>query len=369
MKELYVPLLRAREGEFVALSHLSKRASRHILPLLDLPKVKTPAKDKLAKSIEEHLQTVALQISKAWPNKQLYLDAFAWDADAHTAEGEHILPYAQNLLEELGSQVNPVIGYDRWDSPEYRLAAEQILLPEGRHFCIRLDSDAMDDVVDIEYFEERVQDILKALGVGAKECSVLCDLADLSHIAVVDLIQKLSTGLTVLTRLGFTNLIVAGASIPDSIASAVKQPKSVGLVPRRETLLWQSLYSDFPSLVFGDYGVRSPRSMEAVIAPDANGKIRYTTDKQFLIARGHSMRQGLKGAQHWELAAKIMSSQYFLGASFSWGDSRIVDCANKEFKGSLTSWISIDTNHHIEAVVEEILAFRRVHARQGVVEI
>jgi hypothetical protein len=69
MKELYVPLLRARHGEFVALSHLSKRASRHILPLLDLPKIKTPAKDKIAKSIEEHLQAVALKISKAWPKE------------------------------------------------------------------------------------------------------------------------------------------------------------------------------------------------------------------------------------------------------------------------------------------------------------
>ncbi len=33
MKQLYVPILRARKGEFDALFNLSKRASRRILPL------------------------------------------------------------------------------------------------------------------------------------------------------------------------------------------------------------------------------------------------------------------------------------------------------------------------------------------------
>lgn len=364
MKQLYVPMLRARKGEFDALSHLSKRANRRILPLLDIPRIKTPAPGKTAKSVAEHLQIVAFQIAKSWPEKPILLDTFAWPADAHTEEGEHVLPYVQSLLEDAGIEVNPIIGYDRWDAEEYRLAAGQISLPEGRHFCIRLDSDAMDDIIDIDYFEERIGDILSTLGVNAKQCSVLCDLADLSHTAVVDLLPKLSNGLAELSRLGFGQLIVSGASIPNSIVLAVKQPKSVGLVPRREMLLWQSLYFDFPNLVFGDYGVRSPRSMEDVIAPDANGKIRYTIDKQFLIARGHSMRVPPKGAQHCELAKKIVDSQYFAGANFSWGDARIVACANSEFPGSLVTWIAIDTNHHIESVVEEILAFRRVHAQQ-----
>ncbi|MBK7549230.1 MAG: beta family protein [Rhodoferax sp.] len=332
MKQLYVPILRARKGEFDALFNLSKRASRRILPLFDLPRVKKPAAGKNAKSVEEHLQAVAAQISKVWPDKPIFLDAFAWAADAHTDEGEHILPYTQALLESLGVQVNPVVGYDRWDAAAYRLAAGQILLPEGRHFCIRLDSDALDDIIDIDYFEERIADILSELGVQAKHCTVLFDLADLSHTAVIDLLPRLSHGLSEVSRLGFVHRIVAGSSIPDSIVLAVKQPKSVGLIPRREMLIWQSLSFDFPDVVFGDYGVRSPRSMEDVIAPDANGKIRYTTDKQFFIARGHSMREPPKGAQHCVLAKKIVDSQYFVGASFSWGDARMVACAAGEFQ-------------------------------------
>lgn len=365
MKQIYVPLLRARQGEFVALSHLTKRASRNIVPLLDVPKVKIPEDGKTPKTVEAHLGGIASKIASAWPLKPLFLDTFAWPADACTSDGEHVLPFMRNLLEELGNQVNPVIGYDRWDSDEYRLAACQIQLTAESHFCIRLDSDALDDIFDIEYFEERIGNILNGLGVSAKECTVLCDLADLSRTAVVDMLPKLSNGLTELARQGFQTIIIAGASIPDSIVSVVKQPKSVALLPRREMLLWQSLYSAFPDLVFGDYAIRSPRAMEGRKAPDANGKIRYTIDKQYLVARGHSMQVPPKGAQHCELASKIVSSQHFLGADFSWGDAQIVDCANNRFSGNLTTWISIDTNHHIEAVVVEILSFRRVLAQQG----
>lgn len=369
MKQIYVPMLRARKGEFDALSNLSKKACRQILPLLDLPKIKIAKLGKTTKSVEEHLQTVTEQIAKAWPEKPIFLDAFAWPANAHTNEGEHILPYAQNLLETLGIPVNPVIGYDRWDAPEYRLAVGQMVLQDGRHFCLRLDTDAMDDIVDFDFFQTRIQDMLVTLGVNASACGILCDFADLSHTAIVDLLPKFSNAMMQLNGMGFSEIIVVGASIPDSIASVIKQPKSVGLVPRREMLLWQSMCFDFPNLVFGDYGVRSPRAGEDVIAPDANGKIRYTTDKQFLIARGHSMRVEPKGAQHCELASKIVSSQFFAGSTFSWGDARIAACANGDFPGSLTTWISIDTNHHIEAVVEEVLAFRRVHAKQATVEI
>jgi len=112
----------------------------------------------------------------------------------------------------------------------------------------------------------------------------------------------------------------------------------------------------FPNLVFGDYGVRSPRSFEDVISPHTNGKIRYTLEKRMLVARGHSLQEPPKGAQHYELARMIMNSGHYVGDSLSWGDARIAACANEEFKGNSTQWIAIDTNHHIEAVLVEVLS-------------
>lgn len=88
-----------------------------------------------------------------------------------------------------------------------------------------------------------------------------------------------------------------------------------------------------------------------------NGKIRYTIENSYFIARGHSLRQDNKTAQNNVLAKAIVDSHHYMGASFSWGDSRIMDCSQGHFVGSPTTWISIDTNHHISSLTTEIYEF------------
>jgi hypothetical protein len=287
----------------------------------------------------------------------MMLDAFSWSASALTSQGEHILVYMQSELENRGVEVFPVVGYDRWDDPIYKLALGSMELPPGRAFCIRLDSDAIEDTLDTEYFSERISEITSSLGVRLEECIVLLDLADLSQLAIDDVIDPTSAALSVLSSMGARRMILAGSSIPDSINIAVPQAESEGKLFRKEMIIWQTLVSTFPSLTFGDYGVRSPRSNDDVIAPDTNGKIRYTIPRQFYIARGYSLRTREKGAQHHELSKKIMNSGHWLGAGFSWGDSRIKACASGEFRGNSTDWIAIDTNHHLKATVAEVVEF------------
>jgi hypothetical protein len=351
VKPTYVPILRAKQGEFEALTQLSVSARQRVLPLLDLPKPKG------GKTLDQHLFKLVADIASACTGQEILLDTFAWLPSATTAKGEYILPYVRARLEQEGVEVNPVVGYDRWDDADYKQACASIDLPTGRVFCLRLDRDAIDDVSDPEYFAEKIADILAHLGCGANECFVLIDLDDVSHQAVVDLLPLVTTGISGLMSLGFVKIVLAGSSIPPSISEAVEKVDSVGYVSRREMLVWQTLVTEFPNVVYGDYGVRSPRAQEDVIAPHTNAKIRYTTDKRCFIARGHSLQLAPKGEQNYALARKIIDSPHFVGANFSWGDSRIVACANREFKGNSTQWIAIDTNHHIEATVAEVIDF------------
>ncbi|HFH3388554.1 TPA: hypothetical protein ACGJWF_001671 [Pseudomonas aeruginosa] len=46
-----------------------------------------------------------------------------------------------------------------------------------------------------------------------------------------------------------------------------------------------------------------------------------------------------------------------MGENFSWGDYRIMECSKEKFVGNPTTWISIDTNHHISALTTEIYEF------------
>lgn len=357
-KPLYVPMLRAKAGEFVALKNLSNRAKSSILPLLDVPK--NTSKAKVPKTDSEHLASVIESISSIWKNRPLILDAFSWSPSASTEEGEHIIPYLQSTLEAKGVEVSPVIGYDRWDDLDYQAAISEITLPEGRYFCLRLDDDALHDIADIDYFEERINEILDATSKTANDFIALIDLADLSRKPVIDVIEIASKSIAALHSLNFTRIIIAGSSIPESINLAVKTSDTVGFLTRKEMLIWKSLYQSFPRVIFGDYGVRSSRPIGEIKSKDTNGKIRYTLDKRFMISRGHSVRIQDKGAQVHKLAEKIINSEHYIGSQFSWGDEMLEKCAQGKFKGGSTNWISIDTNHHIELVTLEIAELSKV---------
>lgn len=354
-KPFYAPLLRAKPGEFTSLKHLPESTKSKLLPLFDIPR--NTSKAKFPKTDIEHLDGIVTEIQKVWAERPLMVDATSWSPGAMISNGEHVMGYLHSRLEAASIQTFPVIGYDRWDDEVYKTALSSIRLTEGRSFVLRLDQDAIEDQLDRSYFDARLTDILLAVGSSAMECIVLIDLADLSYKSVADVMDRLPDTISALHELQFKQIIVAGSSIPATINLAVKYSATEGYVQRKEMIAWQALTADFPQLVFGDYGVRSPRSNEEVIAPDTNGKIRYTIGKKFFIARGYSLRTKDKGAQHHGLAKKIIESQHYMGPDFSWGDLQISHCAEREFSGNSTTWIGIDTNHHLEMVVREVIEF------------
>lgn len=359
MKPEYVPILRVKRGELTAVTKLTRKSARKILPLFDIP---TP---KDGTSTLDHLDKVAQQLANAWGGAPILLDAFFWLPNAIAESGEHVLTYAASKLGELGTKVMPIAGYDRWDDDFYRAALTALAVDQGLQTAIRIDFDGIEEASDEAYFQERVSEILNSLNQNPSETMAILDFADMTHISVEDAVSRANTCLSRLAKMGFSEMVIAGSSIPPSIDSAVRQPDHVGLLTRKEMLAWQALTPDFPTLTFGDYGVRSPRAADDIIAPDANGKIRYTIARKFFIARGHSLRRGTKFAQYYDLARRVIDSEYFMGEEFSWGDQEIAKCANKLFKGNSTTWISIDSNHHMTSVLAEVFEFRQRVEREA----
>jgi len=344
-------MLRAKDGEFMAYTNLTDRSKRSILPLLDIPKAKT------GKNIDDHLSRVIGEVGSAFAGRSIFLDTFAWKADSVTESGEFLLPALVSSLEGLGVAVNPVVGYDRWTDLVYQQACATINLGPGRRFCLRFDREAVADMADPAYFGEQLSEILGMLGCSVGECYALVDLADVGKDAVDELIRLSQPAIASLYSLGFTGVILSGASIPASISDVIDKPDTNGYVMRREWVVWRTLLAQFPSLIFADYGVRSPRSNDTP-APHVNAKIRYTVGVNFYVERGHSMQLPPKGAQTYSLARKIIDSGHYNGPAFSWGDSQLALCAEGKFKGNSTQWIGIDTNHHIEAVVASVVELR-----------
>ena len=381
MKPIYIPILKAKQGEFNALAHLSERASSQIIPWFDIPKLSDKNREKFEKfskpPIQSFLNDIAFNIASAWSGKpifderkSIFMDLPQWSPDAQVENGEHIVPYLLNQLERLDVNVNPVIRYDFWDDPVYVNALKNINLENDRHFCIRLDMDPdtlADIMADPDYVSDRLKDIIRNLELNPSETYLLIDFGDVSKQShsVEKMINNAKHAISLVQRCGFSQIILAGASMPASIADAVQTKDSEGLVLRKEMLTWQTLISETPTLniIFSDYGVRNPNSFEESKGNKyTNGKIRYTTsDKNYFIARGHELYSSDdKFHQFCKLAKNVISSKHYISKSFSWADEQIFHHSSPKSKsGNLQEWISIDTNHHIETVAMEVLEFNR----------
>lgn len=360
----YCPILKALKSELEAVAEMDVALKKKTRPLFEVGRIgKNILEAKRFEGCNEittaYLDEVVAGVAGVWSGRRAMVDAYNWLPDATIESGEHVLPYVYNQLESMGVRVIPVIGYDRWDNDAYRIAMQGVHLPNGRPYCLRLDWHAIEDAAEPEFFTDKIQSILDDLKLDPSKCSILIDFGDVTGKSVDDMVSDAGDVLELVRPFGFKYYVTAGCSLPSSIDQAVKKRDSVGQVLRKEVRLWQAMRSDIPRLrlVYGDYGVRGPTSNEGVGYGNTNCKIRYTIDKNFLIARGHSISGEGKGSQMWGLATKIVESPEYMGEKFSWGDRQIAECSQQFFKGSAGTWVAIDTSHHIAYAVAEIEQF------------
>lgn len=373
MYPTYMPVLQAKKGELDGLANTPGNTLRHIFPVIEIPSLSADYISKTKKYREHpapltlYLNERAKSLSGLSSSLRFFFDIRAWSPDASVESGEHIVSYFSRSLTDLGVTVNPVVNYGHWDDPEYRTAITSLPTALTSNFLIRLSGEAIEDLDDPGYFCSRIEEILSSLQVDASRIAVQVDFEDVTSTSPADIQVVVETAANLLAPHRFAFMALAGSSMPVYANDMVPQENSIALLLRREFNAWKALRSAYPQLglVFGDYGVSSGGLSEGFPNPHANGKIRYTITDQYLIARGQSRLKGDKSAQFHRLSAIIMGSGYYMGPNFSWGDQRIMECATiQRGPGTLQTWVSHDTSHHLAFVTEELLEFNRTLTRQ-----
>lgn len=373
MTPTYLPILKALQSEYEASVHIDLAHAKVIHPLFDVAAIGQQRRDtkKYRNSltpVSDYLDEVAKNVGASWKGGPIIADAFNWSAAATVETGEHAIAYLYAGLKSEGLAVVPVMGYDRWDDPIYRLAMRGLDLSSAPYVCLRLETSAIEDAIEPEVFRARMSEMLEDMELGASNCAVLVDFGDLTAKSMLDLTDEAKRVLDLLGGYEFRYIATAGCSMPKSIDLAVSRPDSHARVIRKEMLLWQAMRASFPNLplVYGDYGVRGPGSNEGIRNPHTNAKIRYTADKAFLVVRGHSVKKERQVSQMPNLARAVVKSKDFLAGS-SWGDRVIQECSTGlPVKMGHGKWIAYDTSHHLAFVVEEVREFERAFAKSGV---
>jgi hypothetical protein len=171
----YIPVLKALSSEFGALAEIDKADARKTRPLFEVARIGANILE--AKRFEgcearttAYLDETIAGISKVWNGRSAMIDAYQWPPDATIESGEHVLSYIHSRLNALGVRAIPVIGYDRWSNEAYRLAIQSLEVPNGRDHCLRLDTHAIEDAAEPDFFKENIQTLLDDLGLAPSEC-------------------------------------------------------------------------------------------------------------------------------------------------------------------------------------------------------
>jgi len=334
----YVPILKWKGGERIAIRRLSEDVKDLIRPVLLVTKNTEP-------------DSYCIEVARNWGiNREFYMD-FHPDFKGDQTE------FLETIINDEESEqlsIIPVVSMS--SSVDFMSFIENNISKFKYGAALRINN--LNDKTIQDWFNEIDQIISDSNSVD-----VILDTGEIGNLPngtidmLSDLIKEIIRNLQQQNR--FRNIIVVGASFPKSIS--VKQ-NNISTLNRIEWLLWKKINAEMPFILFGDYGVDDPQDPQYDTRPTIIPTIRYTRNDYWYIIRGkYDPRAPFDYTQFHELSRMlIQKDNIFCGADFSWGDKRIFECANTKCTfancnhGNLTTWVQINTNHHLTYVALQV---------------
>lgn len=345
---LYVPIVKGKKFDCLALTDLSQSSWTVTKPLLELLPFEK------VKSVDNQLAAFVGRVADVTARGPVFVDMYGPNPGEKTSTGQLAVIAGLRALARQGLPVTPVYGFQRDDAVWPGLAKPVARLGNG--FCFRIDADDLDDQA-----ENTWSDIIERaaqLGQQPAHIDLLLDLRSLHESDLVQIENAVLDFLTLRpTRYQPRSLILAGSSALKDVTSV--PGNGIGMIPRRELQLWARINADLADtseLIYADYGVVHPE-FSPVISRNANAKIRYSTHRAIHYFRGRSLHQqpGPGFSQYHTLAKRVMDSNLFMGRDFSYGDNYIADCAARKVgTGNLSTWVRVDQSHHFEAAARQL---------------
>ena len=89
-----------------------------------------------------------------------------------------------------------------------------------------------------------------------------------------------------------------------------------------------------------------------------SANLRYTLEEEWLIFKGRNVRD--YGYEQFNgLCRTLLQHKEYSGATFSWGDNYISQCAaDKGGPGNASTWRKVGNSHHLSFVVYQLSKLR-----------
>jgi hypothetical protein len=229
----------------------------------------------------------------------------------------------------------------------------RFLIGEPEGYCLRLTGDESVNPTVVS----SIQRALRHYKLSAQQGVLLLDMGDVSLPAVNTTIYASNAikMFALTSKIPFQEQVLGSGAFPASFPPPA--PSWVVLpYPRRDAEMWQRVRAQ-AAISYGDFGISNP-STAPMPSYSGSPKARYTHDAEFKVIKGEAVGAHplTMLAQYHRISKLLIASGLYSGPSFSWGDAHITDCCDPAAtsNGNLTTWVAVNTNHHIEFVVNQL---------------
>ncbi|MEU6114635.1 beta family protein [Streptomyces sp. NPDC047117] len=346
----YVPILKGKKGEFLALKHASAEVRSRIRPVMEL--VPHPgARDLLTIFCDQAVESVP---------KGMVLTVDCGALPMPSARQSNVSGGPMTRVgESLGQgQVAMCPVFRITDTGEQLDEVAAVMAWHEQGGCLRIPSaDLSRDLADGERFRE----LLAALQAEPGEIDLVIDAGsvrseDRRHALAGEITQALEW----LAEWPWRRVCVAAGAFPVNLTGFPRGRATP--VKREDALLWEQVAETWNggALDFADYGVTHPRMpVQSRGAPHPN--LRYTVDTDWQVFVYAKVRPG--NDDFFVLSRDLVESPYWpsTGGATSWGDARVLECAQRQRAkaGGGTEWRAWATSHHLAVVTSRLAATGR----------
>jgi hypothetical protein len=306
------------------------------------------------KTIEGHLQNICKRIWTKWPNSNAFLDTYL--INDTFPEGVTCIEYIFRLLGQKGIVPLPTIRISTPDSIINAITTA-ISLYGIKEVGLRV---FISDITSSN-FDENIQELLSKIQFQSKDCHLIMDLNDADFTNADDFSDGINQALSNFPDFkNWKSFSICGGSFPTT--NLVKA--GVNQIPRGEWNFFKKLVEKQKGesferpINYGDYGIVAPGYFKfdpQKMSRSAN--IRYTHNDIWYVVKGKALKKPEDFKQYFAQAKDVLNSGFYLGETFSDGDSHLKKCSNGETStGNPNVWNRVGFNHHFTKVVFDLFA-------------
>lgn len=333
----YVPILKAKPGEFEAFGTLSAATLQAVTPIFEL----CPDAD-----LDKGVRNAVTKAKRYLPvGSRIAIDGSHINAFSPRPLLQNLTPmqWVARELETHGFIVMPVAPLLNGAAQAHAVA----VAPTSGGVIIRVDARA----VTAGAFGGYLTTVPAHTGLRPGATHVLLDFgAERDRSRLPALARHAHDLITEANRVAsWASITVGAGAFPQSISNLpVGTPTHLDRV---DAELWRTVAGAGHTVNFGDYGVNVPTMSTAGRSPLPN--LRYLDGRRWLVWREQKTLPGNESFH--DLCAQVVADPRWAGAAYSWGDQQIeLAAARQRGAGTATQWRAFGTSHHITAVADRL---------------